>query len=154
MGAYRKEQTHSSGHYRLLLDVARFWIDAGQPTRARRALGRLAFHVGELTHDDTLAAAAMTSRVLAEADAHRSVAAEARTWGMLACETNTAGDATFAALLDLAYGAALRSDRAAFDRATRAALRLAPSERYAWTRNVVAALTHEAFAPAQGDSNG
>jgi hypothetical protein len=152
MGAYGKEQTHSSAH-RLLLDVARFWIDAGQPTRARRALGRLAFHVGELSHDDTIAAAAMTSRVLAEGDARRSAAAEARACRMLARET-TPDDVAFAAAVDLAHGAAIRRDRHAFDRATRAALRLAARERYDWTRNMVAALTRDAFPPAEGAANG
>jgi hypothetical protein len=145
---YRKDQPQSVP---LLLGLARFWTDQGQAGRSRAALQRLTLHLGELARADALAAAALLARALAETEPRNSKAAENRAWRMLADES-IADEAAFAAALDLAHGAAVRRDRKSFDRATRAALRFASTERYDWTRNTLAALGREAFAPAHTES--
>jgi hypothetical protein len=148
--AYRKEQAHSAP---LLLDLARFWMEQDQAGRARAALGRLAMHVGELTRQEALAAAALTAWALAETKASHSKAAEARAWRILSDEATT-DDAALAAALDLAHAAAARGDRESFDRATRTAHRVAPVERYDWTRSTLAALTRRAFPAPERSAHG
>lgn len=123
---------------KLLLELARFWLDQGQPRRAGEALRRLPRPPRH--PEDALDAAALTARALAEMGRrHSSRRAAERVWSLVR-ESSVSEDAVFAAVIDLARGAAERGDRAGLDRAARMALRLAPTERYEWTRDTLAAL--------------
>lgn len=123
---------------KLLLEFARFWLDQGQPRRAGEALRRLPRPPRH--PEDALDAAALTARALAEMGRrHSSRRAAERAWSLVR-ESSVSDDAVFAAVIDLARGAAERGDRSGLDRAARVALRQAPTERYEWTRDTLAAL--------------
>jgi hypothetical protein len=146
LAAQRSYHRDQPGAANLLLDLARFWTDQEEPARARAALRRLVPRVAELSRADGLAAAALTARALASHSRDLSRQAEARAWALL--DPGTADDeAACEAAVDLAHAAAVREDRPAYDRAARAALRLAPASAYARTRDRVAALGEQAFAP-------
>jgi hypothetical protein len=143
--AYHKEQ---AGTAELLLDLARFWTDRDNPARARAALRRLVPRVTELGRAGGLAAAALTARASAVEHPGISRQAEERAWTLLD-GGSLEDEAAFAAAVDLAHAAALREDRAAFERAARAALRLASASSYGEARDAMAALAEQAFsAPA------
>jgi hypothetical protein len=129
-----------AGSAKVLLELARFWTDQGQPDRVQAALRRLTFHLGEVTHTGALAVAALSARLKAETGhPRRSAVAEQRAWGLLAHEA-TPDQAAYAAALDLAHAAVARRDGGALRRAGDAALRFAPRVRYDWTRDALAAL--------------
>jgi tetratricopeptide (TPR) repeat protein len=110
----------------LLLDLARHWTDGGERARARGALRRLVPSLARLSRAHRLAAFALTLRARAEQGSRLHMGAVAlAAWEMLSDE-EIADDVRLRASLDLAHAARLALDLAAFTRARRAALLLAP----------------------------
>jgi hypothetical protein len=124
-----------------LLELARFWIDAGRGERAVPALRRLMGRVAGLGPADRLCAAAMRARALAAlADgAARSRAAAADAFALLG-DGGGAARVQLAAAVDLAHAAAARGDAREFQRAVHQALRAAAPAEYARVRQELAGL--------------
>jgi hypothetical protein len=129
----------------VLLELARFWIDAGRGERAVPALRRLAGREPALGAADRLCAAAMRARALAALPdgAARSRAAAADAFSLLG-DGGVAARAQLAAAVDLAHAAAARGDGRDFQRAVQQALRAAPAE-HTRVRRELAALAHGRF---------
>lgn len=88
---------------------------------------------------DQLACAALTARVLAGRDGRRRAAAEQEAWRLFADEA-LPQDVRFRAALDLAHAARKTGDLAAFTRAKREVLRLAPQDVFPRVSSEVAEL--------------
>jgi tetratricopeptide (TPR) repeat protein len=110
-----------------LLDLARFWTEAGDLDEARSDLRRLVPRRAELSREDQLSSWALTARVFAKADPAFSAEAVAEAWNVLLDSTLLEG-ARIAAGLDLAHAARQAGDDAAFTRAKNVVLALAPGE--------------------------
>jgi hypothetical protein len=115
----------------LLLDLAQFWVGTGDYERARGALQRLTVARAGFGADGQLLIAAVTARadapVLDQRPAGRVAAAEA--WELM--QEDSVSDVTrFAAAWHLVHAARIIGDLAAFTRAKRAVLTLAPREAY------------------------
>lgn len=125
--AQRVYEPDAAGAPELLLDLARFWMDAGEPGRARGALRRLWLSsLDRLSAGDRLSAVAITARVRASAGNPRMGQRAVRTaWELMS-------DATirFAAAVDLAHAARITGDLTGFRRALRIVLRLAPQAEF------------------------
>jgi hypothetical protein len=146
LAAQRSYHRDQPGAAHLLLDLARFWTDQDEPARAGAAVRRLIPRIGELSRTEGLTAAVLAARASAAESRDLSRQAEERAWALL--DGGSFDDeAACAAAVDLAHAAAVREDRPAFDRAARAALRLAPASAYARTRERMAALAAQAFPP-------
>ncbi|HEX6910415.1 MAG TPA: hypothetical protein VF142_08470 [Longimicrobium sp.] len=132
LAAQRVYEPDAGGGPALLLDLARFWIDEGQPDRARSALRRLAPARGLLAPGEQLASSALAARAFAVPGSRRkglATASAAVAWGVMA-DAAIAEGVRFAAALDLAHGARIVCDLVAFTRAKRAVLTLAPQATY------------------------
>jgi hypothetical protein len=124
----------------VLLAVAHHAIVRGNAVIARGTLARLRT-IRPMAPEDALTVAAMTARTAALAgERGASKSADARAWEMLLAAPSISEPAAFAAAVDLAHGAAIRRDAPSLDRATRAALRLAPATEYEATVQLVAFL--------------
>ena len=125
----------------LLLDLARFWISAGNEGNAVPALRRLAPREKGLGVADRLAAAAMRARAYAGAGGNaalvRDAAAEAFT---LLRDVTVAAPVQLKAAVDLAHATAAQGDASGFGRAVCTALRLASVTEYAQIREELASL--------------
>lgn len=117
----------AQGGSRLLLDVARFWADAGDLPRARSALRRLPRSDPHRSIGDQLLFAALAAHAFAGSDAHLGAAAAADAWRFVADES-ILPELRSAAAVHLAHAARIAGDRVAFARAQRAVLRLAPPD--------------------------
>jgi hypothetical protein len=132
LAAQRVYEPDAGGGPALLLDLARFWTDQGQPDRARSALRWLAPARGLLVPAEQLASAALAARAFAVPGSRRkglATAAAAVAWGMME-DAGIAEGVRFAAALDLAHAARIACDLVAFTRAKRAVLTLAPQATY------------------------
>jgi hypothetical protein len=132
LAAQRVYEPDAGGGPALLLDLARFWTDQGQPDRVRSALRRLAPARGLLAPAEQLASAALAARAFAVPGSRRkglATASAAVAWGMME-DAGIAEGVQFAAALDLAHGARIACDLVAFTRAKRAVLTLAPQSTY------------------------
>jgi hypothetical protein len=119
-------QPGAEGGPDLLLDLARYWTDRGERGRARAALRRLVPSLVGLPRAHRLAAFALTLRARAEKGSRLHTGAVAlAAWEMLSDE-EIADGVRLRATLDLAHAARMAHDLAAFTRARRAALLLAP----------------------------
>lgn len=123
----------------LLLELARFWTDAGDADQARFALKRLGPAWSRLAKADQLTCAALTARAFAGTAEPAARAAADRARHLLADES-IADDVRFAAALDLAHAARAAGDLVAFTRAKGVVLRLAPAESFAAVASEVAEL--------------
>jgi tetratricopeptide (TPR) repeat protein len=111
----------------VLLDLARFWLEAGDLDEARSVLRRVVSRRAELSREDQLSSWALSARVFANADPAFSADAAAEAWEGLLDSTVPEG-ARIAAGLDLAHAAREAGDEAAFTRAKNVVLALAPGE--------------------------
>ena len=138
----------------LLLDVARFWTEAGEPVRARAAIRRLLRSGALLSSEHQLAATAVGARVLAVTGSRgRSELLAAGAWERIGNES-IPQDVRFRAALDLAHAARLLGDFAAFTHAKRAVLLLAPQAAFPAAAAEVAGLwpAESAAKPARAAS--
>ncbi|MBW3572576.1 MAG: hypothetical protein KY467_15850 [Gemmatimonadetes bacterium] len=127
-GAYEPDAAGAPG---LLLDLARFWTDAGEPARARAALRRAVPALLTMPPAWQLAVFALTARARADAEHPQSGAAAAgAAWALMGDEG--IGEAVrYAAAVDLAHAARVAANFPAFERAKRTVLRLAPQADFA-----------------------
>ncbi|HEX2076340.1 MAG TPA: tetratricopeptide repeat protein [Longimicrobium sp.] len=132
-------RTNMDGGPALLLELARFWTDAGEADQARVALKRLAPARSRLAKADQLTSAALTARAFAGSGEPiaRAAADHAR---RLVADESIPDAVRFAAALDLAHAARASGDLVAFTRAKGAVLRLAPAESFAAVAGEVAQL--------------
>jgi hypothetical protein len=123
----------------VLLELSRFWLDAGRAEDALPALRRLAKREQTLDAAARLSSTAMRARALAATGDARSgeVAADAFT---LLREPDVPAPVQLAAAVDLAHAAAAQGDAGTFLHAVHAALRVAPDAEYARVRDQLAAL--------------
>jgi hypothetical protein len=142
IAALRAYRPNSQGGPELLLDLAGFWMELGEGDRAAAVLRLLARFRSFLSPADQLASSALTARVLAGRDPKLSTAAEQEAWRLFADET-LPQDVRFRAALDLAHAGCSTGDLAAFTRAKREVLRLAPQEVFPRVSSEVAALWPE-----------
>jgi hypothetical protein len=142
MAAFRAFRPDSQGGPELLLDLAGFWTEFGEADRAAAVVRLLARFHSLLSPADQLACAALTARVLAGRDGRRRAAAEQDAWRLFADEA-LPQDVRFRAALDLAHAARKTGDLAAFTRAKREVLRLAPQEVFPRVSSEVAELWPE-----------
>lgn len=127
-GAYDPD---AAGSADLLLELARFWTDAGEPARARAALRRAVPALLATPRAWQLAVFALTARVRADPGHPASGGAAARAaWAMMS-DQGIAEGVRYSAAVDLAHAARVAGDLAAFQRAKRAVLRLAPHADFA-----------------------
>lgn len=110
----------------LLMDLARFWTDVGQQTRARWALRRLVPALVTMEPATQLAVFALTARARADREhPRRSAAAERAAWVLLG-DDGIAESVRYAAAVDLAHAARVAGKLDDFQQAKRAVLRFAP----------------------------
>jgi hypothetical protein len=144
-------ESDAGGGPALLLDLARFWTDEGQPDRARSALRRLAPSRGLLAPAEQLASAALAARAFAAPGRRRkkpATASLAAAWGMME-DAGIGEGVRLAAALDLAHAARIACDLVAFTRAKRAVLTLAPQATYPAVAAAVADLWPVGEKPAR-----
>jgi hypothetical protein len=110
----------------LLLDLARFWTDAGQQARARWALRRLVPSLVTMQPAAQLAIFALTARARADREHPRRGAEAARAAWALMSDEGIAEAVRYGAALDLAHAARVAGNLAEFRQAKRAVLRFAP----------------------------
>lgn len=123
----------------LLLELARFWLDAGRAADALPALRRLARREQSLDAADRLSAVAMRARALAAASQAGSGQVSDDVFTLLR-DPAVPAPVQVAAAVDLAHAAAAQGDAGAFLHAVHAALRVAPDAEYAGVRDQLAAL--------------
>lgn len=119
----------AAGGRDLLLDLARFWIDQDDLARAGAALSRLWRSLDTLPRARKLHALALGARVRAKAGTRKGASIVAAAWELLA-DDEIPDAVRWPAAVDLARAAYTAGDRAAFDRARRAALRLVPQSAF------------------------
>jgi hypothetical protein len=122
--AFRREVKPDAG---VLLDLARFWTELGDPGAARAALRRLIACRSDLPRADQLSSWALSARVFAKSDPAFSAVAVAEAWESLP-DSKLPQETRMAAALDLARAARHAGDDAAFTRAKDVVLALAPQE--------------------------
>lgn len=126
VAAQRVYTRYGAGGSDLLLDLARFWTDTGEPARARAALRRLVPALLNMEPAAQLAGFALTARARAEGGNPRTgVTAAGAAWTLLG-DLGIDEGVRYAAAVDLAHAARVAGDLSAFTRAKRLALRLAP----------------------------
>jgi hypothetical protein len=129
--AQRAFEPDAPGAADLLLDLARFWTDVGEASRARGALRRLVPALLVMEPAGQLAALAMTARARAE-PAHPQAGSVAWQAAWVLLGNRELPDAPrYVAAIDLAHAARARGDLGAFQAARRAVLGLAPKAEYA-----------------------
>jgi tetratricopeptide (TPR) repeat protein len=126
LSAQASYEPDAAGAADLLLDLARFWVDAGEPARARAALRRLVPALVVMEPAGQLAVFALTARARSERGHPRKGATAARAAWALLRDEGIAEAVRFGAAVDLAHAAHVAGDLHAFTQATRAVLRLAP----------------------------
>jgi hypothetical protein len=131
----------------LLLDLARFWTDRGERARARAALRRLVPSLAGLPRAHLLAAFALTLRARAEKGSRLHTGAVALAAWEILSDQDIADGVRLRASLDLAHAARLAGDRAAFTRARRAALLLAPEADFPAVASELASLWPDGESP-------
>jgi tetratricopeptide (TPR) repeat protein len=125
--AYEAEATGGSD---LLLDLARFWVDKGEPEFAADAFRRLAPSLPELPRPGKLSALALTARVRAEnGNPKIAASAAAAAWALMS-DVGIAECVRYTAALDLAHAARRTGDLVEFTRAKRSVLLLAPQAEF------------------------
>ena len=132
----------------LLLDLARFWTDIGEPGRARAALRCLWPSLARQPRAAQLAAAGLAARARAEPGNPLKGRVAARTAWKLMGDVEIAESVRFAAALDLAHSARTAGDLAAFTAAKRAVLLLAPHAGFPGAATEMAALWPDGDLPA------
>lgn len=153
MAALRAYRPNSPGGPQLLLDLAGFWMELGEEGRAAAVLRLLAPSRSLLSPADQLTSAALTARVMAGRDEKRRAEAEQDAWRLLAVES-LPQEVRFRAALDLAHAARITRDLAAFTRAKREGLRLAPQDAFPLASAELASLwPHGQPAAAAGQSS-
>ena len=129
--AQRACRPNVPGAAEVLLELARFWTDAGEVENARQGLLRLARHRSTLplTPAGRLAAAALTARAFADSgnDVELGARASADAWALM-MDDSIPAPVRLSAAVDLAHAARSSADPMAFARAKRAVLQLAPQE--------------------------
>jgi hypothetical protein len=121
-GAYEPD---AAGAPDLLLDLARFWTDVGEPARARAALRRAVPALLAMPPAWQLAVFALTARGRADPEhPQRGGVAAGAAWALMT-DDGIAEPVRCAAALDLAYAARTACNSNAFERAKRAVLRFA-----------------------------
>lgn len=140
LAAQRAFEADRAGASGILLDVARFWTDSGEPEQARSALRMLSPMLGTLPRSGQLAALALIARTEFEAGrTEQGAAAAAGAWSLLADDA-VSDPVRCTAAFDLAYAAGLRGDASAFRAAERCALRFASASEFAGTVARLAAI--------------
>jgi hypothetical protein len=124
----------------LLLELARFWIDAGDDGNAVPALRRLAPREQGLSPADRLAAAAMRGRAHAAAGGTAAFVRNAAAAFTLLRDPSIGAPIQLKAAMDLAHAMAAQDDAAGFGRIVRTALRLASLAEYDRIREELASL--------------
>jgi tetratricopeptide (TPR) repeat protein len=114
----------------ILMDVARFWTDIGEPARACAPLKRLVPALMTMEPAGQLAAFALTARAQAESGHPYSGSVAWRAAWVLLRHEELPDVARYVAAMDLAHAARASGDLRAFRAARRAALRLAPQGEY------------------------
>ncbi|HEX6369790.1 MAG TPA: hypothetical protein VF006_12800 [Longimicrobium sp.] len=132
----------------LLLDLARFWTDMGEPARARSALRRLVPALLNLPPAAQLAALALTGRARAEwGNLRAGVTAASAAWALLG-DDRINERVRYAAAVDLAHAARVAGDLPAFTRAKRVVLRLASEAEFPDAAERMATLWPDGDHPA------
>jgi hypothetical protein len=127
LAAFRSYRPRLAGGADLLLDVARFYIEAGDLGRARAVTRRLSnINPQLLKIRDKLLTSALTARAFAETDPRFSAAAASEAWRLVS-DDSLRDEVRFTAALDLAHAARTVGDLVAFTRAKGAVVRLAPA---------------------------
>jgi hypothetical protein len=125
LSAQRAYEPDAAGAGDLLLDLARFWTDMGEPARAQSALRRLVPALLNMPPAAQLAALALTARARAEwGNLRAGVTAASAAWALLGDDVINER-VRYAAAVDLAHAARVAGDLPAFTRAKRLVLRLA-----------------------------
>lgn len=125
LSAQRAYEPDAAGGADLLLDLARFWTDTGEPARAQAALRRLVPALLRMPPAAQLAAFALTARARGEwGNLRAGPWAVSAAWALLGDEAIN-DSVRYAAAVDLAHAARAAGDLAGFTRAKRLVLRLA-----------------------------
>ena len=147
LAAQRLYEPDAAGGPDLLLDLARYWTDHAEPSRAQAALRRLGRRVPGLPPAGELAALALTARACAQRGHPLKGSAARAPWPML-MDREIAEEVRFAAALDLAHAARLSGDLSAFTRAKREVLRLAPQAAFPAVASAMANMWPEGGTPS------
>jgi tetratricopeptide (TPR) repeat protein len=132
----------------LLMDLARFWTDAGQQSPARWALGRLVPALLTMPPARQLAALALTARAQAQWGRVQSGRSAARAAWVLLADDSIPDPVRYSAAVDLAHAARVAGHIAGFQRAKRVVLRLAPQAEFAAVAARMAKLWPDGEPPA------
>jgi hypothetical protein len=134
----------------LLLDLARFWMDADEPARARAALRRAVPALLTMPPAWQLAVFALTARAQAMPGRPNSGNVSWRAAWVLLGHTELPDAVRYAAALDLAHAARIGGDLRAFRAARRAVLGLAPQTEYPAVAERMAELWPDGESPRTG----
>lgn len=127
LSAYEPDAPDGVG---LLLEVARYAVDAGQPALARSALRRLLAAQKSLPPARLLAVRALAARARADAGSRRKGGRDARAaWGLMTDE-DIPEHVRCAAAVDLAHAACIAGNLRAFRRARQAVLRFTTQDAF------------------------
>jgi tetratricopeptide (TPR) repeat protein len=132
----------------LLMDLARFWTDAGQQSPARWALRRLVPALLTMPPAGQLAALALTARAQAQWGRVQSGRSAARAAWVLLADDSIPDPVRYSAAVDLAHAARVAGHLAGFQRAKRVVLRLAPRAEFAAVAARMAKLWPDGEPPA------
>jgi tetratricopeptide (TPR) repeat protein len=141
----------AAGALDLLLDLARFWTDTGEPARARSALRRAVPALLTMPPAWQLAVFALTARARADPDHPGSGGAAARAAWVLMADDGIADAVRYAAAVDLAHAGGVAGNLPAFKRAKRIVLRFAPQADFADVAERMANLWLEGESPGRGE---
>lgn len=148
LSAQRVYEPDAAGAGDLLLDLARFWTDMGEPARARSALRRLVPALLNMPPAAQLATLALTARARAEwRDLQAGVTAASAAWALLG-DQGINERVRYAAAVDLAHAARVAGDLPAFTRAKRLVLRLASQAEFPDAAQRMATLWPDGDDPA------
>jgi hypothetical protein len=148
----RAFRPHLLGGLAAVLDVARFWVDQGNLDQARVALRQFSVGRGELACEAQLLSWALTARAFAGQEVGLATRAATEAW-LLMGDTGISEAVRLTAAVDLAYAARSSGSRAAFRRAKREALRLAPTETFHQCEDELAAVWPEGVLPQSGGTS-
>jgi hypothetical protein len=143
-GVYDPDAT---GAPELLLDLARFWMDVGDPARARAALRRAVPRLLIMPPAWQLPVFALTARARATPEHPQSGGAAVRAAWVLMADDGIAEEVRYAAAVDLAHAARVAGNLAAFKRAKRSVFRFAPQADFADMAERMAKLWPEGESP-------
>lgn len=148
LSAQSAYEPDAAGAGDLLLDLARFWTNMGEPARARGALRRLVPALLNMPPAAQLAALALTARARAEwGNLRAGVTASSAAWTLLG-DDGINERVRYAAAVDLAHAARVAGDLAAFTRAKRLVLRLASEAEFPDAAERMATLWPDGDDPA------